>query len=60
MKHDWYLDENGPSKWNPEGIDIFRLSEYHHNGPECRLCGRKVCHHCHPEVYAEECPGVKR
>lgn len=49
MKHDLYLDEDGD-------IDIFRLDEGYHNGPECRRCGDIWCHHCEPNKEDEECP----
>lgn len=49
MLHDFYKDEDGD-------IDIWRVDEGYHNGPECIRCGEIACHHCAPWVYTEECP----
>lgn len=40
-------------------IDIFRLNEGIHNGPECELCHKTACHHCYPYIYKEECEANK-
>lgn len=69
-RHEWYTnrdteieegihepsDDETENEWL-DAPDIFRLSAGFHNGPECKRCGRITCHHCHREVYAEECPG---
>ncbi len=70
MLHDWYTnrdtalardydvptDEELRDEYY-DMPDIFRMSAGFHNGPECKRCGRMACHHCHREIYAEECPG---
>lgn len=48
MKHDFYLDERGE-------IDIWRVDQDYHNGPECRRCGESWCEHCSPYCYDEVC-----
>lgn len=37
-------------------VDIFAFDGGYCNGPLCLDCGRTGCHHCHPEMYDEECP----
>lgn len=37
-------------------IDIFRLDENYHNGPECAKCGGFFCQHCNRDIYTEQCP----
>lgn len=31
-------------------VDIFRMDNGTHNGPECELCHQKWCHHCMPDI----------
>lgn len=47
-KHLWYRDENGE-------VDTWRLDVGFHNGPECRVCHRSICEHCHPDWEDDEC-----
>jgi len=47
--HDWFSD------FTHDDIDSFRFNNEHHNGPECRRCGRTGCHHCEPTIYDEPC-----
>lgn len=57
-KHVWltYEDTEGPGD-NNEAIDIFAgVNHGYCNGPKCKVCGFTACHHCHPEIYEQECP----
>lgn len=47
-KHLWYRDKDGK-------IDEWRLDVGFHNGPECRVCHRSICEHCHPDWEDDEC-----
>jgi hypothetical protein len=58
-KHDWYLNGDSTGVFEDDydrEVDIFRRDADIHNGPECKRCGRKACHHCEPGVYEESCP----
>lgn len=37
--HVWETEDDGD-------INIFAMSEGHHNGPKCIKCGYSFCHHC--------------
>lgn len=50
MKHDWYLDDEG-------FIDIWRLDEDYHNGPQCMRCQQFFCKHCNRDWKDYECTG---
>ncbi len=47
--HAFYANESG-------GVDIWRLEEGYHNGPECARCGAYFCEHCDPEKLEQKCP----
>jgi hypothetical protein len=51
--HLWKRDE-----YDPEAIDIFGFDGGYCNGPRCTVCGEGFCHHCEPECYDYECPGI--
>lgn len=57
MKHSFKMTNY---KTFPDKIDIFayEAGEYH-NGPLCIRCGKGSCHHCHPEIYTEECTATE-
>ena len=45
--HKMYMDDDGR-------VDVWRLCEGFHNGPECRRCG-SWCEHCDTERAALPC-----
>ena len=47
-KHLWYKNKDG-------SVDEWRLDVGFHNGPECQVCGKAVCMHCHPDWESMEC-----
>ena len=51
-KHFWKIDDYDG------GIDEFGFETDYHNGPRCKICGQGFCHHCEPECYDYECPGI--
>lgn len=49
MKHRFYTDADGR-------VDVWRLDQDIHNGPECMRCGILFCEHCSPRRLTEDCP----
>ena len=46
--HVWIREDDGI-------VDVWRVAEGFHNGPECALCGESFCEHCSPDRIKETC-----